>query len=210
MLLYFSKTAWKQAFDLLQKVSVPVKETARLEGETCGVYEKAVSLFSYAGPSVHKVQNPAFVEKMLEICVPLNRRGLTADGEPNFADPNFDVNCYEHYNKSVKVWDKYNQIWDLLNDRRTQHADLNHKADEVGVLAMHFLEFLSVNFGRTAHNYPHLLAAHVPDQIRRFQRYHVALLCTCILLDTHTTQGPLALPDAAQRARPPVSEVCWW
>jgi len=171
LVLYFSKTVWKEAYDLLKKVRVPVKETPRLEGETCGVYEKAVSLFSYADPSVHKVQSPVFIKQMREICVPLGRRRLAADGRPDYTDPNFDQACYEHYNKSVEVWDKYNQIWDLLNDRRPQWGDLKHKADVVGVMAMDFLEFLSVNFGRTAHNYPHLLAAHVPDQMRRFNRY---------------------------------------
>jgi hypothetical protein len=42
-------------------------------------------------------------------------------------------------------------------------------AGELDVLTMSFLDSL-VPFGKSAHLYPHLLAAHVPDQPRRFKK----------------------------------------
>lgn len=135
--------------------------------DTCGIYEKTVKGFSYAGPSVHKIQSCSVVKRMLDLVCPPSRRKFGKDGQPEHSDPNFDQACFELYNCSMAAWDKYNECWDLLNNDDLSPQD---KADQLDVLSMQFLAAM-MPFRQSTHNYPHLLAAHVPDQLRRFLRY---------------------------------------
>ena len=84
--------------------------------DTCGIYEKTVKWFSYAGPQVHKIQSATFVECMLDLVCPPSRRKVWEDGRPQHSDPNFDQACFELYNRSMEAWVAHNECWYLMNN----------------------------------------------------------------------------------------------
>ena len=168
-LIFLRDSQWEKAYDLLRKAKVPCDYTkvTLKKKDTCGIYEKTVKWFSYAGPQVHKIQSATFVECMLDLVCPPSRRKVREDGRPQHSDPNFDQACFDLYNRSMEAWVAYNECWDVMNNH---DYSPERKADELDVLSMRFLETL-LPFGQSTHNYPHLLAAHVSDQLRRFKKY---------------------------------------
>ena len=162
-----SQTIWKRFYDKLKDIGVKVPVAKLSKAETCGVYEKTVRAFSFPGPACAKVQSWAALSSLLDIVYPPSTRVTLPDGRPNYHDPNFNQECFDGYQKASRVWEKYNLVWDVLNDL---NMNKNEKADEVETLAFEFVDDFSRSYKRTHHLYPHLLMAHVPHQLRLFPR----------------------------------------
>ena len=70
----------------------------------------------------------------------------------------------QKYDKAIKIFDLWaTELWPLINDRKFEK---NEKADKVDAMAVTFVEMFKDTVGTTTHLYPHLLVAHLADQIR--------------------------------------------
>ena len=160
-MIFDSGTAWKRAFDILKTVGVTVIKKSVPKTSPCGEWQATVTMSSYAGDDCNKLQSEPVLRHMRDLCFPESSRPAKDNGEPDVANPSFDQACWDGYHRNVAVWDKYNPCWDLL-----QVLDMNpqQKSSELRTLAMLFLDKLAA-YKKTCHVYPHMLAAHVPEQI---------------------------------------------
>ena len=149
-------------FDILKKAGVSIRKLKLPDKAVCGVFQHSVSTCSYAGRDCHRVQSDLTLEKIGEALYPRERREQLADGGPDFLSEGFDMAVWEGYHKFVRCWADYNACWSLLNDHSLHK---NEKATKLRPLAMKFLQTFNASYRQTTHVYPHMLAAHVPDQL---------------------------------------------
>ena len=156
---------WERVYDLMQSVDVPLTKVSLTRNDTCGVYEKTVTGFSYSGPQCAKLQQQRFLDEMHAIVTPPQMRAVGPDGSPNLLAPGFDRACHSLYVRSRECSSKYKACWAVMNDSAlTKHQ----KADRLDTMTVDFMK--SIQFlGQSAHLYPHVLVAHVPKQFRTFK-----------------------------------------
>jgi hypothetical protein len=156
---------WEVVYKLMLSVNVPLTKASLTKSDICGVYEKTVTGFSYAGPQCAKLQSQRFLDEMHAIVTPPQMRACREDGKPDVMSQGFDRACHTLFVRSQECCRKYKACWEVMNDGAlTPHK----KADKLDNVTIEFLE--SIQFlGQSAHIYPHILVAHVPTQFRTFK-----------------------------------------
>jgi hypothetical protein len=107
--------------------------------------------YSMNGPDSHKFKEKKGWVKALDIVMPLESRER-------------DPFLQQKYDKAFKIFELWStKLWPLINDRSLEK---NEKAAQVDVMAVEFVEMFKDTVGTTTHLYPHLLVAHLADQMR--------------------------------------------
>ena len=158
---------WGRFHKLLSDIGVKIPRARLAKNDVCGVYEKSVRGYSFAGPACAKIQEPVVLDALLNIVYPASRRATLDDGRPNLTHKDFNLECFQGYKNAKSVWDKYQECWYELN---VLGGDRKEKASQVRHLAFVFVEEFAKCYKRTTHLYPHLLVAHVPDQIENLPK----------------------------------------
>ena len=179
---------FEKVYNLFTRIGIPLTLAQLLKADVYGVYEKTVVGFSYAGPSCHKLKAKSTLEELHEIVTPACMRRLRSDGKPEYSS-GFDRACHQLYTRSVECWRWYKDCWKALND-----PDLmpEPKASRIETSSMEFLASLKP-FGKSGHIYPHVLAAHVPKQVRSFK------MDISVYQTQFSEHGHKSLKDAGRR-----------
>ena len=198
-----SRTMSKKVFDAMKifgfsinKLSVPEKS------EVCGEYMYSLFKCSYAGGDVNinlvevgqgDERRPVW-QVLLDMIFPASGRPMQANGKPDTAHEDFDINNYEEYCWAKELWTLWAWIWKVVNisvlpknwmDQMKEaqkyakfHGNQEFEEYKPEEVALRFwkgdmIDVLSLEFVRlwgsrkiTSHNYPHLLCGHLGQEIR--------------------------------------------
>ena len=80
------------------------------------------------------------------------------------ADRDADSEMMEDFTKIKAVWEQWTEVWETIEDVKMERT---MKADRVEERGLEWVTRWVSAFGVTTHLYPHLLTAHLPNQIRK-------------------------------------------
>jgi hypothetical protein len=162
-----SKTLAYEIFNYLRDVArvtvQKVPTAANTNKLVCGVHFKSLISISVNGKDANAILDKDIEEHLHSKVNPVEERAMLADGTPDYNDPHFVTATYESYTKAKKIWKIYRSNWSQIND---QSLDRETKAKRCEELGMKFMKWWAKG-KKTTHIYPHLMAAHLPAQIRQ-------------------------------------------
>ena len=146
----------QELYDLLLSLGIPCKLFS-CPTNSVGKFYNSISKHSFAGNDSAKCLSA--YESILKIAFPSS---VWDTGHADFDAMSPDT---ARYNRAVAVWKHWaTTVWPLINDLEMEREE---KATAVEVAGNKFMELWIAAAGEhTAHVYPHILVAHLPNQIR--------------------------------------------
>jgi hypothetical protein len=143
-------------YDLLLALRIPCKLFS-CPKNSVGKFYNSISKHSFAGNDSAKCISA--YESILKVAFP------SSAWDPNHADYNHESDDTKRYNRAVAVWKQWaEEVWPLINNLELAKED---KATKLEVEGKKFMRLWVAAAGEhTSHVYPHILVAHLPNQIR--------------------------------------------
>ena len=129
----------------------------------CGVWYKSLISISINGKDANAILDKEVEEHLHSLIHPAAERAEKTDGSPDTTDSQFVQATFDEYKKSKRLWRIYRKCWHMLNK---EGLDRETKATRCEKLGMDFMKWWAKG-KQTTHIYPHLMAAHLPAQIRQ-------------------------------------------
>jgi hypothetical protein len=159
-------------FNFLTDEGIHVKKKTD-PGNVISTFYNSISKHSFHGGDCSVMER--IWERLCEMNYPASMCDVTS--------PTWDRDVASRKKNVMKIWAMwFEEIWPLINN---SELDKEAHASKVEVEGIKFLKLWKKVIGDTTHLYPHMLVAHLPDQIRELSG-HITLYQTSGLEHKHS------------------------
>lgn len=150
----------KQKGFRIKKLVAPAKV------EILGVYHHSIVACQLLGPDVNlllaQTEEGPMWRCILLIISPERYRPRKTNGEPDTTHPDFDEEAWDHFEWAEKLFQIWSLLWQAINNVGIPRDEKANAVDRLGgELIKHW-----GGKHRTTHLYPHMMCAHLGDDIR--------------------------------------------